>query len=163
MKAENYNDKIYLSNRSTYFINKYVTSFFLLICFCIISIEIVIADFEYKVLMLTTLICCIPVIYFLFLKKFLFLKHLYIENGKIFAEDRGNRIQIHLENIYKFKRSYFFYHSGLFCLHLKNKTDFGKKIYFTIEILKKHNKPHEILKKYLSDNNVFQEKNLEFS
>lgn len=150
MKEKNYNDKIYLSNRNTYFINKYFTLFFLLICLSIMFIEIILLDIEYKVLMFTTLICCIPVIYFLFLKNFLYLKHLYIQNGKLFAEERGKKVQIHLENIYKFKRNYFFYHSGLYCLQLKSKTDFGKKIYFTIEILKKQNKPLDILKKYLN-------------
>jgi len=143
-------EKIYLSNRSTYFINKYVTSFFVLIVIVIMFLLIIFMSVEYIGLMILTLLCFIPVIYWLFLIKFLFIKHLYIENGKLFAEERGKRVQIHLENINKFKRSYFFYHSGLFCLYLNQRTDFGKKIYFTIEILKKHNNPSDFLKKYLN-------------
>ena len=134
MNSKSKNDKFYISNRSTYFINKYITSVFFLIVVIIMLFIIIFTAAEYILIMFGTLILFIPIVYWLFLSKFLFIKHLYIENDKLYAEDRGKKIQIHLENIQKFRRNYFFYHSGLYCLILKKKTDFGKKIYFTIEV-----------------------------
>ena len=79
--------------------------------------------------------------YWLAIRKFLWLKKLYIEQEKLIAEDRGKKINIRIENIDKISRNYFFYHAGLYCIKLRQKSDFGSELYFTVDILNKKPRP----------------------
>jgi len=134
----------YISNQQTYLINKYLTSVFVLIVFIILTISIFAIVNEYKVFILITLLFSMIIIYFTFINKFLFLKRLYIEDNKLFAEERGVKKQIFKTEIKNIKRNKFFYHSGLYCLSLNNKSKFNGKIYFTTKVFKNIN-PSKII------------------
>ena len=116
--------KIFISSEKTYFINKYVVTAFFVICYLILLFSIIFMTVEYKLIFIGTLVLMFLLSYWSAIRKFLWLKKLYIEQEKLIAEDRGKKINIRIENIDKISRNYFFYHAGLYCIKLRQKSDF---------------------------------------
>lgn len=137
--------KIFISSEINYFINKYLVTAFIVICLVILLFSIIFITAEYKLVMLSTWILAAFFCYWLAVRKFFWLKRLYIEDHKLVAEQWGKKINIALSDIEKITRNYFYYQAGLYCIKLKEKSDFGKKIYFTVDVFWKKNKLIDLL------------------
>jgi hypothetical protein len=132
--------KRFISSETNYFINKYLVTIFILMCLLILLLSIIFISAEGKLIMLGTWVLAVFLCYWLAVRKFFWLKRLYIEDHKLIAEDRGKRINIAITDIEKISRSYFYYQAGLYCIKLKERSDFGKNIYFTVDVFWKKNK-----------------------
>ncbi|MGC9367689.1 MAG: hypothetical protein ACP5FK_11700 [bacterium] len=83
--------KIFISSEKSYFINKYVVTAFFVICYVILFFSIIFMAVEYKLMFIGTLVLMIILSYWLAMRKFIWLKKLYVEQDKLIAEERGKK------------------------------------------------------------------------